>query len=394
MAIRKINEDIYNIGAIDWDRELFDELIPLPEGTSYNSFVVFGSEKTALIDAVEPEKEEEFLRNLKELNPKRIDYIIANHAEQDHSGLIPKVLEWYPDARVVTNEKCKGFLMDLLPLKEDVFDVVEDNQTLSLGNKTLEFIIAPWVHWPETMFTYLREDKILFSGDFLGSHLALSNTFSNDDSQTYMAAKRYFAEIMMPFRPMIKKHLQRLEGYDIEMVCTVHGPVYKNPSFIMNHYQEWVSDDVKNLVLIPYVSMHGSTLKVVEFLTDELTNSGIEVLPINMTKADLGKLTIELVDAATIVLAGSTVLMGPHPQMLYTAAMINALRPKTKNISIITSYGWASQATKTLKSLMGTLQAQWLETIDYKGYPKEGDLEKIKALALQIAEKHRVLNLL
>jgi len=394
LAIRKINEDIYNIGAIDWDRELFDELIPLPEGTSYNSFVVFGSEKTALIDAVEPEKEEEFLRNLKELNPKRIDYIIANHAEQDHSGLIPKVLEWYPDARVVTNEKCKGFLMDLLPLKEDVFDVVEDNQTLSLGNKTLEFIIAPWVHWPETMFTYLREDKILFSGDFLGSHLALSNTFSNDDSQTYMAAKRYFAEIMMPFRPMIKKHLQRLEGYDIEMVCTVHGPVYKNPSFIMNHYQEWVSDDVKNLVLIPYVSMHGSTLKVVEFLTDELTNSGIEVLPINMTKADLGKLTIELVDAATIVLAGSTVLMGPHPQMLYTAAMINALRPKTKNISIITSYGWASQATKTLKSLMGTLQAQWLETIDYKGYPKEGDLEKIKALALQIAEKHRVLNLL
>jgi len=394
LAIRKINEDIYNIGAIDWDRELFDELIPLPEGTSYNSFVVFGSEKTALIDAVEPEKEEEFLRNLKELNPKGIDYIIANHAEQDHSGLIPKVLEWYPDARVVTNEKCKGFLMDLLPLKEDVFDVVEDNQTLSLGNKTLEFIIAPWVHWPETMFTYLREDKILFSGDFLGSHLALSNTFSNDDSQTYMAAKRYFAEIMMPFRPMIKKHLQRLEGYDIEMVCTVHGPVYKNPSFIMNHYQEWVSDDVKNLVLIPYVSMHGSTLKAVEFLTDELTNSGIEVLPINMTKADLGKLTIELVDAATIVLAGSTVLMGPHPQMLYTAAMINALRPKTKNISIITSYGWASQATKTLKSLMGTLQAQWLETIDYKGYPKEGDLEKIKALALQIAEKHRVLNLL
>jgi len=394
LAIRKINEDIYNIGAIDWDRELFDELIPLPEGTSYNSFVVFGSEKTALIDAVEPEKEEEFLRNLKELNPKGIDYIIANHAEQDHSGLIPKVLEWYPDARVVTNEKCKGFLMDLLPLKEDVFDVVEDNQTLSLGNKTLEFIIAPWVHWPETMFTYLREDKILFSGDFLGSHLALSNTFSNDDSQTYMAAKRYFAEIMMPFRPMIKKHLQRLEGYDIEMVCTVHGPVYKNPSFIMNHYQEWVSDDVKNLVLIPYVSMHGSTLKVVEFLTDELTNSGIEVLPINMTKADLGKLTIELVDAATIVLAGSTVLMGPHPQMLYTAAMINALRPKTKNISIITSYGWASQATKTLKSLMGTLQAQWLETIDYKGYPKEGDLEKVKALAEQIVDKHRALNLL
>ncbi|HPF16745.1 MAG TPA: FprA family A-type flavoprotein [Thermotogota bacterium] len=394
MAIRKIKEDIFNIGAIDWDRELFDELIPLPEGTSYNAYVVFGSEKIALIDAVEPEKEEEFLRNLKDLNPERIDYIVSNHAEQDHSGLIPQVLERYPEARIVTNEKCKGFLMDLLPLKEDAFHIVADNQTLSLGNKTLEFIIAPWVHWPETMFTYLREDRVLFSGDFLGSHLALSNTFSNDDSQTYMAAKRYFAEIMMPFRPMIKKHLQRLEAYDIQMVCAVHGPVYKNPSFIINHYKDWVSDDVKNLVLIPYVSMHGSTLKTVEFLTDELTNRKIEVLPINMTKADLGKLTIELVDAATIVLASSTVLVGPHPQMLYTAAMINALRPKTKNISIITSYGWASQATKTLKSLLGTLQAQWLETIDYKGYPKEGDLERVRVLAEQIAQKHRMLNLL
>jgi len=394
LAIRKIKEDIFNIGAIDWDRELFDELIPLPEGTSYNAYVVFGSEKIALIDAVEPEKEEEFLRNLKDLNPERIDYIVSNHAEQDHSGLIPQVLERYPEARIVTNEKCKGFLMDLLPLKEDAFHIVADNQTLSLGNKTLEFIIAPWVHWPETMFTYLREDRVLFSGDFLGSHLALSNTFSNDDSQTYMAAKRYFAEIMMPFRPMIKKHLQRLEAYDIQMVCAVHGPVYKNPSFIINHYKDWVSDDVKNLVLIPYVSMHGSTLKTVEFLTDELTNRKIEVLPINMTKADLGKLTIELVDAATIVLASSTVLVGPHPQMLYTAAMINALRPKTKNISIITSYGWASQATKTLKSLLGTLQAQWLETIDYKGYPKEGDLERVRVLAEQIAQKHRMLNLL
>ncbi|MFW6262974.1 MAG: FprA family A-type flavoprotein [Thermotogota bacterium] len=394
MAIKKIKEDIYNIGAIDWDRELFDELIPLPEGTSYNSYVVFGSEKTALIDAVEPEKKEEFLRNLNDLNPKKIDYVVSNHAEQDHSGLIPKVLELYPDAKIITNEKCKGFLMDLLPLEEESFDVVADGDTVSLGNKTLEFIIAPWVHWPETMFTYLREDKVLFSCDFFGSHLAVSNTFSKDDSQAYLAAKRYYAEIMMPFMPMIKKHLKRLEDYDIQMICTVHGPVYKNPDFIMQHYRNWVSDRVKNLVLIPYVSMHGSTLKTVEYLIDELTNRGIEVLPLNMTKADLGKLTIELVDAATIVLAGSTFLVGPHPQMLYTASMINALRPKTKYVSIITSFGWASQATKQLKAALGALQAEWLETYDYKGHPKEADLEKVKDLADQILEKHRQLKLL
>lgn len=394
MAIRKIKEDIYNIGAIDWDRELFDELIPLPEGTSYNSYVVFGSEKTALIDSVEPEKEKEFLRNLYDLNPKKIDYIISNHAEQDHSGLIPKVLELYPDARIITNEKCKGFLMDLLPLEDKAFDVVADGDTVSLGNKTLEFIIAPWVHWPETMFTYLREDKVLFSCDFFGSHLAVSNTFSKDDAQAYLAAKRYYAEIMMPFIPMIKKHLKRLEDYDIEMICTVHGPVYKNPQFIIQNYKDWVSGPVKNLVLIPYVSMHGSTLRTVEFLTDELKKRGIEVLPMNMTKTDLGKLTIELVDAATIVLAGSTFLVGPQPQMLYTASMINALRPKTKYISIITSFGWASQATKQLKTVLGTIQAEWLETYDYKGHPKKEDLEKVRVLADTILDKHKQLNLL
>jgi len=393
LAIRTIKKDVYNVGAIDWDRELFDELIPLPEGTSYNSFVVVGSEKTALIDTVDPEKKEEFFRNLDELDLERIDYIVSNHAEQDHSGLIGEVLEIYPEARIVTNEKCKGFLIDLLLLEEKSFDVVDEGDTLSLGDKTLEFIFAPWVHWPETMFTYLREDKILFSGDFLGSHLALSNTFSNDDAQTYLAAKRYYAEIMMPFRTLIKKHLKRLEDYEIDMVCSVHGPVYKDPAFIINHYKDWVCDKVANKVLIPYVSMHGSTLKVVEYLTDELTNRGIEVLPINMTSADLGKLAVELVDAATIVLAGSTVLMGPHPKMLYTAAMINALRPKTKHISIITSFGWASQSTKTLKSLLATTQAQWLETIDYKGYPKPEVLEKVKALADNILEKHKELNL-
>jgi len=394
LSVRKIVEGVYNVGAIDWDRPLFDELIPLPDGTSYNSFIVEGSEKTAMIDAVEPDKEDEFRRNLEEYGLKKLDYIISNHAEQDHSGLIPYVLEMFPAAKVVTNKKCKGFLMDLLPLKSEQILEVKDGETLSLGDRTLEFISAPLVHWPETMFTYLQEDRILFSGDFLGSHLAVSHTFSKDDARTYQAAKRYYAEIMMPFRAMIKKHLKKLDEYEIDIVCSVHGPVYRNPEFITSAYKEWVSDDVENKVIIPFVSMHGSTRKMVEYLTDEIYKRGIEVEPINMVEAELGRLTVAMVDAATIVLASPTVLVGPHPTMLYTASLINALRPKTRYMAIMNSYGWASKCVATLKNSVGNVQSELIKTIEVKGHPEDQDYNQVKDLADLIEEKHRELKLI
>lgn len=152
MAIREIIKGrVFSIGAIDWDRRVFDELIPLPNGTSYNAYLIKGREKTALIDTVDPTKEYELLANLQKLGVENIDYVISNHAEQDHSGTIPKILELYPDAKVVTNEKCKEFLIELLLIQEEKFLVIKDGETLPLGGKTLEFIIAPWVHWPETI---------------------------------------------------------------------------------------------------------------------------------------------------------------------------------------------------------------------------------------------------
>ncbi|MBU4485420.1 MAG: MBL fold metallo-hydrolase, partial [Candidatus Delongbacteria bacterium] len=181
MTVRSIKTDIFFVGAIDWDRRIFDELIPLPEGTSYNAYLIKGSEKTALIDSVDPVKQNELLKNLKELGIEKLDYIITNHSEQDHSGAIPKLLEVYPMAMAVTNEKCKSFEMDLLDIPEDKFIVIKDNEILSLGNKTLRFLLTPWVHWPETMVTYLEEDKILFSCDFFGSHLATSDMYANKD---------------------------------------------------------------------------------------------------------------------------------------------------------------------------------------------------------------------
>ncbi|MDW8114772.1 MAG: FprA family A-type flavoprotein, partial [candidate division WOR-3 bacterium] len=287
--LREIAKDIFAIGAIDWDRRLFDELIPLPEGTSYNAYLIKGKEKNVLIDTVDPTKERELMENLKSLNIK-IDYLISLHAEQDHSGTIPKVLEFYPEAKLLTNKKGKEFLIDLLLIPEEKFITVEDNEKISLGNKTLQFIFTPWVHWPETMIAYLLEDKILFTCDLFGSHLATSDLFVKDKEKVYIAAKRYYAEIMMPFRNQIKNHLNKIKNLDIKIIAPSHGPIYSEPNFIINAYEDWVSDKVKNEVILAYVSMHNSTKIMAEFLISELINYGIKVIPFNLTKTDIGEL--------------------------------------------------------------------------------------------------------
>jgi len=389
MAVREIKTDIYSVGAIDWDRRLFDELIPLPDGTSYNSYVIKGSEKIALIDTVDPTKEYELLSNLEKLDIKSIDYVISHHAEQDHSGTIPKILELFPNAKVLTNPKCKDMLIDLLFIPEDKFIPINDMETVSLGNKTLEFIFAPWVHWPETMFTYVKEDKILFTCDFLGSHLATSNVFAPDEPKVYESAKRYFAEIMMPFRTSIKKHLERIKGLQIELVAPSHGPIYLNPDFIINAYKEWVSDEVKNEVVIPFISMHGSTKKMVEHFMNALIEKGITVKPFNLSKTDIGEMAMALVDAATIVIASPTVLVGPHPNVVYATYLVNALRPKLKFASVIGSYGWGGKMIELLKGMLTNLKLEIIEPVIIKGFPREHDLKALERLADDILKKHK-----
>ncbi len=394
MTVRQIKPDIHSVGSIDWDRRLFDELIPLPDGTTYNSYLIKGSEKTALIDTVDPPKENELFDNLKKLGVNNIDYVIANHAEQDHSGTIPKILKAFPNARAVTNAKCKGMLMDLLLIPEDKFIVVNDAETISLGNKTLQFIMAPWVHWPETMLTYLREDKILFPCDFFGSHLATSDLYSTNEPKVYESAKRYYAEIMMPFRNNIKKHMEKLQQFEIEMIAPSHGPIHNKPEFILDAYKDWISDNVKNEVIIPYVSMHGSTDKMVRYFVDALMKKEITVKPFNLTKTDIGELAKALVDAATIVIACPTVLVGPHPAAVYATYLANALRPKTKFASIIGSYGWGGKMVDTITGMLSNLKVELISPVVVKGYPKEDNFKDLEKLADEIFNKHKGINII
>jgi len=392
MIPRKIAEGIQLMGAIDWDRRLFDALIPLPDGTSYNAYLVEGSKKTVLVDSVDPPMTHILMAQLEKV--PRIDYVISHHAEQDHSGAIRQVVEKYPEAKVLCTEKAKGMLMDLLLIPEDRFRTVEDGETLDIGGKTLKFINTPWVHWPETMVTYLEEDKILFSCDFFGSHIATTDLYVTDEGRVYEAAKRYFAEIMMPFRKIIKDNLKKLEPYDIKMIGPSHGPIYDKPEFIINAYKDWVLGEPKNLVVIPYVSMHNSTKKMVDYLVPALVKRGLEVQQYDLAVSDIGKLAMSLVDAATIIVGTPTVIGGPHPLAVYGTYLANLLRPKAKFLSILGSYGWGTKVVETLAGMIPNLEVEVIEPVIIKGIPQEDDYKALDKLADAIAAKHKEAGLL
>ena len=388
MTVNKIKDDVISLRSLDWDRRLFDELIPLPDGTTYNAYLIKGSNKNALIDTTYPEKSTNLETDLKDLEINSLDYIIANHAEPDHSGTISRVIERFPEAKIVCTKKGKNILQDLLLISENKFKTVEDNEEISLGDKTLRFIEFPWVHWPETMVTYLTEDKILFPCDLFGSHLAQSNLFVDNESKVHEAAKRYYAEIMMPFRKIIKRNMGKITGLDLDVIAPSHGPVYQKPQFIINAYQEWLADQVKDEVIIPYISMYGSTEKMVNYVIERLIENDIKVKPFNITKTDLGELAKSLVDAATIIIGSPTVLTGPHPKIQYIINVANALRPKTRFASVIGSYGWGGNMVEKIKNSISNLDVELIEPVLIKGKPDTEDYEDIDELVQNIIQKH------
>lgn len=393
MIVRELKPGIHAIVAIDWDRKLFDELVPLPEGTTYNAYVVVGSEKTALIDSVHPSMTGEFLNALASLGLERIDYIVSNHAEPDHSGSIPAVLARYPEAKVLANVKCRSLLAASHGLKPEVFTLIKDQQTVSLGDRTLRFMWVPWVHWPDTTFTYVEEDRVLFSCDFLGAHLATSDLYADDEARVERAARMYYAEIMMPYRPHAKKYANQLSEMAIDLIGPSHGPVYRNPEFILSRYRAWTGDATRPQVVIPYLSMYESTARMVAYLIDRLMEQGLSVQPFNVVDLDSGRFAAALVEASTVVFGSPTVLDGPHPAMASAAYLVNALKPKTRFGGIIGSYGWGNDAMQnSLAKMLPNLAVEWFEPVVAGGVPKAESLAQLDQLAVRIAQANAPLS--
>ena len=388
MNRRTLQPNVDWLGSIDWNRRLFDALVPTPHGTSYNAYLVRGQDKVVLVDTVDPAKKDELLAQLADI--ERLDAVIIQHVEQDHSGSLPDVLERYPGAAVLSTPKAVSMIEDHLGVPAERITPVQDGETLDLGGEQLEFLHAPWVHWPETMLTYVRDRKLLLTCDLFGSHLATSALFASGDSRVMPAAKRYFAEIMMPFSSAIRGYLDRLQSgrYPIEMIAPSHGPVIDHPETILSAYREWAGEEPQNLVVIPYATMHGSTERMVDHLVAALIERKIGVQPFDMTRTDLGDLAMSLVDARTIVFAAPAALVGPHPVIVSAAYLISVLRPKFRTAAVIGSYGWACQTEQRIQSLVKKPNLEWLDSVLVKGQPGKEAWEALDCLANGIADRH------
>ena len=383
-----IREGVVWVGAVDWERRLFDELIPIPEGTTYNAYLVRGRERTALIDSVDPSYRELLFARLAELGVDALDYIVSNHAEQDHSGSLPELLERFPAARVLATPRGKGMLQDHLHLPDERIVTVADGTTVDLGGRTLRFLHFPFVHWPETMVTYLEEERILFSCDLFGSHLAVADLLGAELAAILPGTKRYYAEIMMPFRPLIAKSMPKVAALPLDLIAPSHGPVIKDPAGMLAAHADWLGDEPRNLAVVAYISMHDSTRRMARHLCEALVARGVGVEVFCLTNADLGRFAMALVDAATLVLGSPMVAAGAHPVVAYAASIANMLKPRLRHTATIGSLGWGGKLAEQLAALMPGIRAEALPAVLARGLPRAADLAALDALADAIADRH------
>jgi len=389
--IAKISEDVYWVGVRDWNRRLFDALIPLPKGTSYNAYLIIGGSKRALIDTVNPGFEREFEEKIRILaDPSEIDYVIMNHAEPDHAGGIPYMMSINSKAKLVTTSKGAKMAQTFYRVPEERIIAVHDQETIDLGGKTLRFIEAPMLHWPETMFTYLQENKILFPCDFFGSHMA-KGVYDDEVEDLLVHAQRYWGEIMMPFKVMAQKALEKIKGLEIEMIAPSHGPIHRNPDRILKAYGKWANGETRQKAIIAYVTMWNSTEKMIQSIVETLASEGVEIALYNLALADIGDLAKDLVDSRAIVLGGPTVLGGVHPLAVYAAYLVKALRPPLKYAVVLSSYGWGGGAIKHVQEILGPSKMETVGGVEINGPPTEEDIIKIielgKALARKVKEE-------
>ncbi|MEM4730080.1 MAG: FprA family A-type flavoprotein [Thermoplasmata archaeon] len=387
--VREISDGVFWVGARDRDRRLFDGLIPLPQGTTYNAYLVRGTGRSALIDTVNPGFERELEARVGRVAPlEGVDFVIMNHAEPDHAGAIPYVLERNRRALLVATKRGAEMARVLYGVPEGRLRVVRDGEAIDLGGRSLRFIEAPMLHWPETMFTYLVENRILFPCDFFGLHTA-RGLYDDQVPELIPFAKRYFGEIMMPYREMGKKALERLRALDIAMIAPSHGPVHRSPRAIMEAYEAWTAGETREKVVVVYVSMWGSTERMVGAITELLSSEGVEVAVHNLAAADIGEVAKDLVDSRGVVLGTPTVLGGMHPLALYAASLVRALRPPLRYAVVLSSHGWAGGAVRQAADVLGPAGLDILGAVDVRGPPGAGDLKKVEELGAVLAMRVR-----
>jgi NADH oxidase (H2O-forming) len=382
MPIVTLAPAVYAVGVNDPGLTVFDIVIPTEHGTTYNSYLVKGTEKTALIDCVKRPFVGEFFRKIEEILPlKKIDYLVVNHSEPDHAGGIVDLLQRHPNVQVYFSRPAKSFV-DNLVNGEYKFHIVNDDEELPLGGKTLRFINAPFLHWPDTIFTYLVEDKILFPCDFLGSHYSSPHTFNDEldaPEKARGAFEFYYSTIMRPYKEPVLKACERLKDLPISMIAPSHGPVLrKNPREYVAWYRERadIMARVKEKkVPIVYVSAYGNTAAMAKKVAEGVAAAGLTPVLMNAVEVPMGRIVDELDESVGFLIGTPTLNSNlPHPILSMIGHLV-VLNLRGKTASAFGSYGWSGEAIKMVQDILAAMRIKVSpEPIKFKMTPSAQDL--------------------
>lgn len=388
----KMNDFLYYVGVNDRDTHLFENIWPLENGVSYNSYLIV-AEKTALLDTVKITKVSDFTTKLREaIGDRDLDYLVVHHMEPDHSGSIETIRELYPNVKIVGNKKTIEFLNEFYGITDNLVEI-KDGESLDLGSRKLTFYTTPMVHWPESMVSYEEYSKTLFSQDAFGGFGALDGTIFDDEINLdfyHSETRRYYSNIVGKFSKSVQFALKKLSPLDIKMVCPVHGPIWRaNPGKIIELYDKWSSYQVEEGVIICYGSMYGNTQTMAEVITRELAEQGIKNIKIfDVSKTHHSYILSEIWKYKAVILGSCTYNNDMFPVM---SNLVNTLRMnKIENhlIGVFGSYSWSGGAVKSLKEFAEDGKYELIEpVVEAKCTAKEADIEELKKLAKNIADK-------
>ncbi len=388
----EIAKDIYWIGAKDWNIRDFHGYSTY-DGTTYNAYLII-DEKVTLIDTVKKEFASELLNKVSQIiDPKKIDYVISNHTEMDHSGGLPEIMNAVGEDKTLYCSKVGHKNLSLHYPDKWNYQPVENNGQLKLGKRTLSFMETRMIHWPDSMFTYAVEDQILFSSDGFGQHYAGVNMFDDlvSDEEIMPHAKKYFANILLLYAPLILKLLKQVtqSGLQIKMICPDHGIIWrKDPAKIINKYAEWSSQEPKRKAVVVYDSMWHSTEKMALTIVESLGEEGVDVKPMHLRKWHRSDIMTEVLDAGAVIVGSPTLNNNIFPTIGDFLTYFKGLKPQNKLAAAFGSYGWSGESVKFINN---TFEEMKLEIIDpgvrVQYVPDEESLNACRALGKKIAEK-------
>lgn len=394
----EIKPGVHFVGAFDPNLRTFDIIMTTANGTSYNSYLVEGSDGVAVVDTVKEKFQEDFFSRIEEVTAyKKIKYIILNHLEPDHSGALPELMKRAPQAEVVVSNRAKSMLKALVNENFD-FRTVKGGETLSLGNKTLEFLNTPYLHWPETMMTYLQEDGVLFSCDVFGAHYYDERLFNDQVGDFHYAFKYYYDRIMRPYRSYVLQALDLLQKYPMEVLATSHGPVIrKNVDHYVKLYREWASDKGegsellggRKLINVFYASSYGNTQQIAEAILSGLSADSRVVASMYDAEALDFERSVFLMEKSDAFLVGSPTINGDAVKPIWDLVDgLAYIESKGKQAAVFGSFGWSGEATGQLQERLRSLRLKLpMEPLKIKLRPSDDELAEAKKFGDEFARQ-------